>query len=96
MTYQLRGKLWRYPGPAAWYFVTLPKRQAAEIRGIFDGLARGASIPAMVTLGATRWKTSIFSDKATGSYVLPVKADVRKAEGLEDGDAVSYRLEVGA
>ena len=96
VTYQLRGRLWRYPGPAAWFFLTLPKRQGAEIRGIFEGLVGGASLPVVVRVGSTTWKTSIFSDKASRSYVLPVKADVRKAEGLRDGDMVAYDLTVEA
>lgn len=94
MTYRLKGKAWRYAGQAAWVFVTLPKRQAGEIRELFAGLARGASLPALVTVGKTTWKTSIFSEKASGTYVLPLKADVRKAEGIEDGDTIAYQLEV--
>jgi hypothetical protein len=94
VTYDLRGKAWRYAGQAAWVFVTLPKRQAGEIRELFAGLSRGASLPAVVTVGKTTWKTSIFTEKASDSYVLPLKAEVRKAEGIEDGDTVAYRLEV--
>lgn len=95
VTYSLRGKLWRYSGQAAWFFITLPKGPAKEVRGLFEGLARGASLPAVVTVGGTTWTTAIFWDKKAGSYLLPVKADVRKAESLEDGGFVAYRIEVG-
>ena len=94
VTYRLKGKAWRYAGQAAWVFVTLPRRQGNEIRELFAGLSRGASLPAKVTVGKTTWTTAIFAEKATGSYVLPLKADVRKAEGIQDGDLVAYVLEV--
>jgi hypothetical protein len=44
-------------------------------------------------IGATTWATSVFPDKARGAFVLPVKAAVRKAEGLEVGDTVPVSLE---
>ena len=44
-------------------------------------------------IGQTTWQTSIFPNK-DGSYVLPVKAAVRKAETLKDGDPLTVHLEV--
>ena len=46
------------------------------------------------TIGATTWETSIFPDTKSGSYLLPVKAEVRRREGVEDGDAVTVTLEL--
>jgi Domain of unknown function (DUF1905) len=45
-------------------------------------------------IGATGWTTSLFPKD--GRYVVPVKAWVRKAEGLELGDPVTVRLAVKA
>lgn len=95
VTYQMRSRLWLYPGAAGWHFLTLPKAQAKEIRGLFSDLARGwGSLPVAVTIGSTTWTTSIFPDKDSASYLLPVKASVRKAEGLEVDKLVSYTLVV--
>jgi hypothetical protein len=47
-----------------------------------------------VTVGATRWQTSIFPDSSRGAYVLPVKRAVREAEGLEVGDTCTLRVEL--
>jgi len=49
-------------------------------------------IPASVRLGKTEWKTSLFPKD--GRYIVPIKASVRKAENLAEGDKVTVRLEV--
>jgi hypothetical protein len=49
-------------------------------------------VPVTVEVGGTRWTTSLWP-KDEG-YVLPVKAAVRRAEGLELGDPVVVRLSV--
>jgi len=51
-------------------------------------------VPVRATLGATTWSTSVFADTQRGSYLLPVKADVRRREGVADGDTVTVRLHV--
>ncbi len=94
--YRMRAKVWLYPGMAGWHFVTLPKRRAEEITERFGEMKRGwGSLRVTVTIGGTTWKTSIFPDKDSGSYVLPLKAEVRKAEGIVEGDTVTFSLEVG-
>ena len=50
-------------------------------------------IPVTAQIGRTGWKTSIFPKD--GRYVVPVKAPVRKAEGLDVGDTVTVRLGIG-
>ena len=30
--YKMQAKVWLYPGPAGWHFVTLPQKQSDEIR----------------------------------------------------------------
>ncbi len=58
------------------------------------GERRGfGAIRVSVRVGQTAWQTSIFPNK-DGSYVLPVKAAVRKAEKLKDGDPLTVQLEV--
>jgi len=39
------------------------------------------------------WKTSLFPKD--GRFIVPIRANVRKAEHLEEGDQVAVRLEVG-
>src|SRR4051794_23987250 len=74
--------------PGAWYFLTLPVDAAEEIRARTRGERRGfGSVRVHATIGRTTWATSIFPDTRSSSYVLPVKAAVRKRERLEP-DAV--------
>jgi hypothetical protein len=90
--YRFKTKLWKYEGSAAWYFVSLPKKESMEIKTIPRGARRGfGSVRVTVTIGATTWHTSIFPTKQ-GPYLLPVKASVRKAEDLYEGDIVLYSL----
>lgn len=93
-TYALRGKLWVHPGAAGWHFVTVPKRQGQEIRRFFGGDRAWGSVPVTVTIGGATWRTSLFPDGKTGSYLLPVKAAVRRAEGLAAGSTAAYTLRI--
>ena len=93
--YEMRAKVWLYPGVAGWHFVTLPKKQSIEIKKKFGAMKRGwGSLPVIVTIGKTSWKTSIFPDKKAGAYLLPLKADVRKKEKFGVGDTISLSIEV--
>ena len=59
-----------------------------------EGMSRGfGSLKVTVVIGASTFKTSVFPSKELG-WLLPVKASVRKAEGLAEGDAVELALEV--
>ncbi|MBI1378630.1 MAG: DUF1905 domain-containing protein [Frankiales bacterium] len=92
-TWDFRGRLRRWPGAAAWYFVALPDEVADDVRSRRERVGFG-SVRVRVTLGATTWGTSVFPDSASGSYLLPVKAAVRRAEDLDDGSEVRVRLEL--
>jgi hypothetical protein len=50
-------------------------------------------IPVVVTIGATEWKTSLFPKD--GRYLVPLKDQVRRAEGLGAGDEVRVRMTAG-
>lgn len=94
-SYTVNAAVWRYPGMAAWHFITLSQEQSSDIKVRFSALKRNwGSLPVTVTLGKTTWETSIFPDKRLGAYLLPLKADVRKKEGIASGDMVTLSLEV--
>ncbi len=80
-----------------WHFLTVPEKQSAEIKKTFEGKSRGwGSLPVEVVLGKTKWKTSIFPDKKSGTYLLPLKAAVRMKEGVAHGETVSFTVRVVA
>ena len=86
---------WKGDGPATWRFVTLPFDITDEIDDLTTGRQGGfGSVPVKVTIGATTWTTSIFPSKEHKSFILPVKAAVRKAENLTDGTSCNVTLEL--
>jgi len=94
--YKIKAKIWLYSGSmAAWHFVALPKKQSAEIKKAWGSGARGwGSLPVQITIGKTTWQTSIFPDKQSETYVLPLKASVRKAEGIYPDDTITFNLKL--
>ena len=88
-------ELWLHDGAAAWCFVTLPADFSDDIADRTDGTRRGfGAVRVRVTVGSTTWSTSIFPDTKRGAYLLPVKKDVRRREGLEVGDRLSVALDL--
>ena len=87
--------LWVHDGPAGWHFLTLPPEVADDVREL-GAVARAGfgSVRVTATVGGTSWPTSVFPDARSGSYLLPVKKQVRAAEGLRAGDRVSVELAV--
>jgi hypothetical protein len=93
--------LWRWQSataPAAWFFVSISGDVADGIRlaaigghwvaGLLGlGWAGGGA-----AMGDSVLKTSVFPHKQRGGWLLPVKAAVRKAEGLAEGDAVTVTV----
>lgn len=87
--------LWRYPGTGNWHFVTVPVDVSADIEDLSAGIRRGfGSVRVAVTVGGTRWRTSVFPDGKSGTYLLPVKKAVRQAEDLEVDEDVPVTLEL--
>jgi len=80
---------------AGWHFVSVSKSRSKEIKKLFAWNKKGfGSIPVMVTIGKTRWKTSIFPHSKLGVYILPLKKEVRKKEGIVDGKVIAFEIEI--
>lgn len=93
MILEFEGNVWFWKGPAPWFFVTVPEEQSRELKAISGLVTYGwGVIPVHVRIGKTEWTTSLFPKN--GRYLVPIKASVRKAEKLAEGDAVTVRLEV--
>jgi hypothetical protein len=95
------GRLWRWQGASAaggWYFITIEGAAGDAVRAAalggqwLDARPGFGSAKVEATIGATRWRTSVFPDKASGGWLLPVKQAVRAAEGLSEGDMVPVAL----
>lgn len=96
-THTFTAELGLQRGEAGWRFVTLPADLADELRAQTAATARAfGSFPVAVTIGRTGWRTSLFADTRAASYLLPVKADVRRREQLSAGDRVRVTVELTA
>lgn len=82
-------------GKASWHFLTVPAEQAIEIRLLAATSPRRGfgSVRVAATINGVTWRTSIFPQKA-GSYILPIKAEVRRSAGIAAGDEVSVALDL--
>jgi hypothetical protein len=93
MQIELSGIIWFWKGPAPWFFVTVPEEQSRDIKSISGMVTYGwGVIPVHARIGSTEWTTSLFPKD--GLYLVPIKASVRKAENLAEGDNVTIRLEI--
>lgn len=85
--------LWLHPG-GDWHFLTVPVEISEDITELTPRRRGFGSVRVAVTVGRTAWRTSVFPDKGSGCYVLPMKKAVRTAEALSDGDKVAVTLDL--
>jgi Domain of unknown function (DUF1905) len=94
-SYSFDAEVWEHIGSSAWFFVSLPEDVTDDIDERFEHLAAGfGSIRVEVTIGASTWKTSLFPDTKRGTFVLPVKKQVRTKEGLVEGSIAQISIQV--
>lgn len=93
---KVKAHLWVHDGPAPWHFATIEKRFAEKLKDNYHHPRRGfGAIPVNVIVGKTKWKTSIFPDR-DGSYLLPVKKEVRNKEGIKAGETIRLDIELAS
>jgi hypothetical protein len=87
--------LWLWSGEGGrWHFLTVPGEQSTEIRARALGSPRGfGSVRVEASINEVTWRTSVFSQKA-GTYLLPVKAEVRRKADIAAGEEITVSLEL--
>ena len=95
------GTLWRWTGATGtgvWFFITIDGAAGEALSGTalmrrMEGGQRGfGSLKVKARIGDSVFATSVFPSKEQG-WMLPVKASVRKAEGIDEGDLVEITLD---
>jgi hypothetical protein len=95
MDLEFSGEIWFWRGPAPWHFVTVPDEQCGALEAASALVTYGwGMIPVAARINRTGWTTSLWPKD--GRYIVPVKARVRQAEGLDVGDMVTVRLTLDA
>lgn len=87
------GEVIHWRGPAPHHWVTVPEEISDELAARPELSYGWGCIAVVVTIGDTRFETSLMPKE--GRYLVPVKAAVRAAEGIELGDVVELSVEVG-
>ena len=91
--YEFLEKSWQHSSPGGWYLVSLPKEISIEIRGVLKSEEEGwGRLKTVAKIGTTEWKTAIWFDSKNETYLLPLKAEVRKKENIEVGTKIEVSI----
>ena len=89
----MTGEVWEWRGPAPHHFVTVGPEECELLRETASAVSYGwGMVPVAIRVGATSTTTSLWPKD--GGYVVPLKAVVRRGEGIEVGDVVTVVLTV--
>lgn len=95
MDFNFTAELWEWRGPAPFYFLSLPIELADEIKAAASVLSYGwGMIPVVANIQGREFKTSMFSKN--GTYVLPIKNEVRVPLKLAVDDLIEVTMRLGA
>lgn len=91
--YQFSAEIWQHQGIGGWHFVSLPKSMARDIRQHLQWQEEGwGRMKATAEINGWDWTTAIWFDKKQATYLLPLKAEIRRKAQLHLGDTVEVRL----
>lgn len=92
--FSIKVKIWKYTGKSAWYFVTIDPVTSESMQKL-NAVPRGwGSIRVEAKIGKTIWQTSVFPDKKSNGYLLPIKKIVRQKEELQEAMEVNILLKL--
>lgn len=76
------------PGTGGWHYVRVPDDIRATIR---HDSGKNGNVPVQVTIGKSTWPSTTMS-MGEQRWFVAVKAAVRKAEDITEGDTVSVTI----
>ncbi len=93
ITYKFTAPIWKHSATVGWYFVSLPTEFSEEIRQNMKWQEEGwGRLKAKVKIRETSWDTAIWYDTKLGTYILPLKAVIRKKEKIKIGDIFEIEI----
>lgn len=95
MKFEFESEVIEWRGPAPFYFATTSDAITHEIETSAGHLSYGwGCIPVDITVGNTTLYTALIPRE--GTYYVPLKVALRKAEAIELGDRLQIKLLVKA
>ncbi|MFN8133926.1 MAG: DUF1905 domain-containing protein [Bacteroidales bacterium] len=90
LKYEFTATPWHYASQGGWYFVSLPAEMAKEIRENLQWQEeRLGTAKAKAQTGNSEWNTAIWFDTKHMTYLLPLKAEIRKKENIAINHEIS-------
>lgn len=82
--FEFSTSMWKHSSPGGWFFVSLPKIISEEIREHLKWQEEGwGRMKTIAQISNVTWETAIWFDTAMGTYLLPVKTEIRRKLNLE-------------
>lgn len=81
-------RLEKTPGQGGWHFVRLSDEVRTQLRELSG---RNGNVPVRMTIGKTSWPSTTMS-MGKQQWFVAVKATVRQAESIVEGDSVTVKI----
>lgn len=95
ITYGFQAKLWQHSSEGGWYFVSVPEDLSLDIREHLQQFEEGwGRLKAKAELRQYSWETAIWFDTKRNTYLLPIKADVRRKFNLKIDEELDLKIHV--
>lgn len=93
ITFEFTAPVWKHSANGGWYFVSLPIEFSMEIRQNMKWQEEGwGRMKAKAKIRETLWDTAIWYDTKFKTYILPLKAEIRKKEKIEIGNMLDVEI----
>ncbi|MEZ0579600.1 DUF1905 domain-containing protein [Nocardioides sp. MH1] len=92
MEFEFSASVIEWRGPAPFFYADIPADDSDDVKDAAKGLEYWGQVPVVVVIGDTRFTTALFPKD--GRYLLPLRTDVRRAEGIELGMTVEVGMDL--
>lgn len=95
ISYTIYATPWLHIGKAAWHFISLPQNISTEIRQLFQHEEEGwGRLKVTACIGIHEWKTAIWYDSKHRTFLLPIKAEIRKKCAIQENREIEILIRI--
>ena len=90
--YEFISSIWKSPS-ASWHFASLPESLSKEIRNNHQWEEEGwGRLKIIACINKLNWETAIWFDTKLNTYLLPIKAEIRRKQNIKPKQELSITL----